>query len=295
MKGYLSQIGSAGGAGLSPAPMLRPFIRSRSPIAENDQRIGISGWEPPMSSGENEGSPSSDTEAPENISQPVARARPWQSATERHNTAPNVVSSPEPFEAPAKHPRMVAAPSRPASGEPKPFSADPQSRQFVSGSASEQKAHSEPETLDQENEQAGIRPKDRRSVAAFVESKTPASTSPPSGLSRPLGRRILPGPDPRHASKIRLQIPKNRPGKALSERPFSLARNRPPADRRAGTRPGDGRGSIARQDRENASRVPFDMPAAATPPGSRLPKWSSIDWKSKWFPAPGSGPDCQKT
>ena len=176
-----------------------------------------------MSTGENEASPSSNTEAPENISQPIPRARPRQSSTERHNPAPNVVSSPEPFEAPAKHPRMVAAPSRPASVEPKPFSADPQSRQFVSGSASEQKAHSEPETRDQENEQAGIRPKDdRRSVAAFVESKTPASTSPPKRTITSVGPPYPSGPGPAARKQDPPSDSKEPPGEGLERAPIQL-------------------------------------------------------------------------
>jgi hypothetical protein len=229
-----------------------------------------------MSTGENEASPSPDTEAPENISQPIARARPRQSSTERHNPAPNVVSSPEPLEAPAKHPRMAAAPSRPASGQPKPFSADPQSRQFVSGSASEQKAHSEPEPLDQENEQPGIRPKDdRRSVVAFVESKTPAPTSPPKRTITSVGPPYPSGPGPVARKQDPPSDSKEPPGEGLERGvPIQLGPGRVVAPQAGDPAPSlaTAEASIARHDRENASRVPFDMPAAATPPDSPPPQ-----------------------
>jgi len=227
-----------------------------------------------MSIGASEASPS-DTDAPENISQTVPTARPRQSSTERHNPAPNVVSGPEPFEAPAKQPRMVAAPSRPASGEPKPFSADPQSRQFVSGSASEQRAHSEPETLDQENEQPGIRPKDdRRSVAAFVESKTPASTSPPKRSITSVAPPYPSGPGPVARKQDPPSGSKEPPGEGLERVPIELGPGRVVAPQAGEPGPSlaTAEASIARHDRENAPRVPFNMPAVAAPPDSPPPQ-----------------------
>lgn len=274
MKGYLSQIGSAGGAGLSPAPLLRPFIRSRSPIAENDQRIGISGWEFPMSSGGDEALPS-DAAAPENITQPVTRAGARQSAAGRQNPTPNVASGPEPSESPAAPATMVVAPSRLASGEPKPFSPDPQSRQPVSGSAFEPKAHSKREILHQENELPGIRPKDdRRTVAAFVESKTSASTIPSQQSITSVEPPYPNGP----GLVARKQDPpsdfKEPPGEGLERVPIQLGPGRvvAPYAGEPGANLTTTEASIARHDRENAPRVPFNMPAAVAPLDSRAPQ-----------------------
>lgn len=42
MSGYLSNIASAASSTCSNTPILTPFVRSRSPIAERDQRLGLS-------------------------------------------------------------------------------------------------------------------------------------------------------------------------------------------------------------------------------------------------------------
>ena len=76
--------------------MLRPLIRSRSPIAESDQRIGLSEWETPMLPGEN-GPSASDAEVPDDITVARAdtpRAGPRQAPAGRSTVEPEPKSSP---------------------------------------------------------------------------------------------------------------------------------------------------------------------------------------------------------
>lgn len=48
MSGYLSQIANAVPASSGSGTRLRPFVRSRSPIAQFDQRLSAEGWETPF-------------------------------------------------------------------------------------------------------------------------------------------------------------------------------------------------------------------------------------------------------
>lgn len=48
MAGYLSQIAAAVPAASAPVTRLRPFVRSRSPIAELDQRMSSADWGTPL-------------------------------------------------------------------------------------------------------------------------------------------------------------------------------------------------------------------------------------------------------
>ena len=151
MKGYLSQIASAGGAG--PAPMLRPLIRSRSPIAESDQRIGLSEWETPMLSGENETS-ASDAEMPDDIT--VARADTPR-AGPRQAPAGRSTVEPEPKSSPGSLGTTDGSPILSAPEEPKPLSVASPLRKPPMRSSLEPRESSEPQPAQRENEPPRVR------------------------------------------------------------------------------------------------------------------------------------------
>lgn len=96
MAGYLSHAAALGGqTGSSTAHRLRPFIRSRSPIAERDQRIGLSEWEAPLPTALGEVSVP-DT-APEELGLLPASSTsaPEPSSTDRQTPPSNLVSRSE--------------------------------------------------------------------------------------------------------------------------------------------------------------------------------------------------------
>ena len=211
MRGYLSQIGSEGVA--DSRSMLRPFIRSRSPISENDQRIGISQWELPVSM-ESAGSSPTDTEPSDIVSQPLTTDSPRQPSAERQNDAPPmVVCRPKPSPAPTAPAKMAALRSQPASPGVETFPSEVSSRHPISESASEPKANLEPEIP--ENKIPVIRhPKhESQAVAVLEERTTPEPQSFP--------QRLIPfvAPSPTRPAVERKQDPpagsKESAGKAL--------------------------------------------------------------------------------
>jgi hypothetical protein len=151
MKGYLAQIASAGGAGSTS--MLRPLIRSRSPIAESDQRIGLSEWETPMLPGENETS-ASDAEVLDDIT--VVRADTPRAGLRQ---APVVCSTvePEPKSCPGSLGITDGLPILSAPEEPKPLSVASPLRKPRTRSSPEPRESSEPQPAQHENEPPRVR------------------------------------------------------------------------------------------------------------------------------------------
>jgi hypothetical protein len=273
MKGYLSQIGSAGGAGLSPARMLRPFIRSRSPIAENDQRIGISEWELPTFMEVGEAS-LSDTAAQDDLSAPLATDIPRRSPTERPYVAPKILSGLEPSGTAPAPVKTIVAQSQPASGEPRSFPPNPQSWQPASEGAFEPEAPSKRKALHHGNELPGIPPTKDADRTVAVEGKALAAASRSQRSITPLASPFSTEPGPAHLKRDASSGSNKALGDGPERKISQLERGR--VDSRNGEEPtlnfSAAETSMTKDERDSSPRVPFDMPAAVAPPDSPPPQ-----------------------
>jgi hypothetical protein len=184
MKGYLSQIASAAAAG--SATTLRPFIRSRSPIAESDQRIGISEWEVPISLEEGEGLPA-DTAATDDTTAAKVK-KPGAGLRQASVRRPLVEPASEPPS--GKGETSDDTPIRPVSDETKPFSANSASEKPPVKNSRERRDDSAQQAPHRDNEAPVIRRHQadsgggggRGEPSAIANITSPAATSlrPPS-------------------------------------------------------------------------------------------------------------------
>lgn len=263
MKGYLSQIGSAGAAGRSSARLLRPFIRSRSPIAENDQRMGLSGWEFPLSSEGSETLPP-DTAVPDD--QGATRTLPRHSPRDYRHPTPNVVAGPSVLETPAAA-ATHATPLRLTPSEPKTLSQNPESREPATGSAFAPKPDSVREIPHQENEPLGIQStKDAGQALASKPTSLAKRSTTAVAPSLPIRlENVDSEPKPRPRSRQRTG---EDPEPRLCPGPESQ-----PAPHRSDPAPGlAAEGSTPKHEHDNGPPARPDIPAAVAPSHPQPPQ-----------------------
>jgi hypothetical protein len=271
MKGYLSQIASAGGKG--PAPTLRPFIRSRSPIAESDQRIGISEWEVPLSLEEGEGLPAdpgvADDTTAAKAGMPPAGLR--QASAKR----PAVKPASEPLS--ARGETSGDTPIRPVSDETKPYSLDSASKKPPVQSSRDRRENSGPQAPHRETEGPVIRrlhadsggegEHGDPSAVAPISRQAATSVTPPSHQEPRLAER-------RHDPPSVVDEPTGRNLEGESREPAAPRVVPPPKDQRMSRSPATETSMAGR--REDVSPARPSVPAAI-PPGNSPPAQVVID------------------